>query len=381
MTTKAFRPKLRHLVVMMAGLSVIPMANAYIVPQNDMARFAQFLTENMQAVQHFLQVEIMDKMQLAARAKEAEDKVETYNNGFANWVARIDESLANIGNLEQESRSRPVQDACQVVGVAKITTDVECAQDDLKTLVNSTSGSVTSFINDISEKAHGLLGSLGIADTGSMFATRNVAAGSGGGVTKSKSEQAIDAFNARVIASVDQNEKWVSEGKNPNDPNLLLMTETDAPVYTDEELLMAVNQADLTYPEYIRRSYEDPANEREAIQDVRVKNAVMGSRQVIYDQIALRTSPGTGMPSKMMSLMMPVKLKLSNDAELQTDGESWIHKVALNEATTPAEASKEALLMKGLKLQQMLASYKASLQTEDLILKAYIAKVDSFDKQ
>lgn len=376
MTKTKFKPKLKHLVVLMLSLSIIPLANAYIIPQTDLGRFQLKITENMQRVQEFLQKEIFDKMQLAARAQAAQDRAESFNNGFSNWIARIDESLGNVSLLEQESRARPVQDSCQVIGVAKVTADVDCAQDDVKALVNSTSGSVTSFINDFVDKAKG---SLGIADIGSSpFSTANIAASSGGSRVKTQSEKNIDAFNAKLEAAVDRHAEWEAQGKHPGDPTLLLMTESDAPVYTDEELEMAVNQADLVYPEFVRRSNEDPSNERDVINDVRLKNAVLNGNRVIYDQIALRTSPDTGMPSKMMSMMMPVKLNLDSDGELKKDGDSWIHKIALNEGTTPAEVSKEALLMKGLKLQQMLAAYKAQLKMEDVILNAYIAKVDPF---
>lgn len=379
MTRKIFKPKLRHLVVMMAGISAIPLANAYIIPQNDLARFQQFLTENMQAVQQFLQREVMDKAQLAARALAAQDKADAMNNGFANWVARIDEGLASLANIEQETRAKPVQGACEVIGVAKVTSSVDCAQDDLKELVRSTSEPVTNMINSFATKAKSVLG---IASSErSMFSTSNIAAASGGSsVEKSQSEKDLDAYYKKLEASVDLQDKWIKEGKAPNDPTLLLMTESDAPVYTDQELLMAVNQADLTYPQFIRKNLDDPQNERDLINDVRMKNAVLSNSHVIYDQIALRTAPSNGMPSKMMSLVMPVKLKLSNDGELQTDGDSWIHKVALNEGTTPAEVSKEALLLKGLKLQQMLASYKSQLQTEALVLNAYMQKVDTFSR-
>jgi hypothetical protein len=362
----------------MAALSVIPLANAYTMPDNDLQRFQQFITENAQQVQHFIQTEVLDNAKLAAMARDAQNQAETYNNGFANWIARADESVANVFNLEQQSRARPVQQACGVIGVAKVTSSVECAQDDLKALVKSTSQPVTSYITDFAKKA---ASTLGLASSGSMFSTANVAASSSAeGAQKTQSEKNLEDWYAKIEAAVDENDQWLRNGRLVNDPSLLLMTETDAPVYTDEELMMAVNQADLTYPDFIRKDPSDPQNAREAINDVRMKNAVLVNNQIIYDQIALRTAPADGMPSKMMSMVMPVQIKLDNDGQLQHDGDSWIHKIALNEATTPAEVSKEALLMKGLKLQQMLASYKAALQTEDLVLNAYLQKVDSFSR-
>lgn len=379
MTRKIFKPRLRHLVVMMAGLSTISFANATGFPTNDLARFQQYLTENIQAVQHFLQTEVMAKAKMAAEAIAAEQKVEAMNNGFANWIARIDEGLANIGKLEQESRSRPVQGACEVIGVAKVTSSVECSQDDIKDMVRSTSEPVSSLISNFADK---VMDGLGLASSeGSLFSTANVAAGSdGAGAKKTQTEKDLDAYYKKLEAVVDLQDKWIKAGKNPNNPNLLLMTESDAPVYTYEELLMAVNQADITYPQFIRKSADDPQNARDLINDLRMKNAVLNNTHVIYDQIALRTAPNDGMPSKMMALEMPVKLKLNNDGELQRDGDSWIHKIALNSDTTPAEVSKESLMMKGLKLQQMIAAYKSQLQFEALVLNGYLQKVDSFSR-
>jgi hypothetical protein len=145
-------------------------------------------------------------------------------------------------------------------------------------------------------------------------------------------------------------------------------------------MMMAINTADITYPEFMKKSNTNPENEREVAKDVRVKNAILSNNKVIYDQIAMRTAPADGKPSKLMAMMMPVQLKLSNEGELETDGESWIHKIALNEGTTPGENSKESLLMTALRVEQALASYKAQLLTESLIVQAYSDRVDAYTR-
>lgn len=371
------KPKLKLLVILMA--SVLCTTPVYAKfrggPDYDPGSWAQDVWDNVNRMQEFIKTEVIDKYQLEARYLSAKAEVESYNNGFANWISRIDGSLGELSSLEQQSRARPIQDACSVMGVQRTADQVDCAEDDIEELVNSTSESITNYISDFGTR---IRSGLGIASVASPFSTGNIAAGSPSPVTKAKAELDMDKFYKRLEDAVTLNDRWVRAGKKPNDPTLLLLTETQAPVYTDEEMAMAINTADITYPEFMKKSNTDPLNERELVSDVRIKNAILSNNKVIYDQIAMRTAPVDGMPSKLMAMMMPIQLKLSDDAELERDGESWIHKVALNEGTTPGENTKESLLLKALQVQQALASYKAQLLTESLIVQAYTAKVDAF---
>jgi hypothetical protein len=373
------KPKLKLLVILMACALSTPSAYATFGegPQYDAGRWAQSVWDNIQRMQRYIQTEVIEKAKIAARYQQVKDEIDTYNNGFANWISRIDGSMEDIGNLDQASRGRPLQDACRVIGVQELANEANCAEDDIRELVNSTSESVTSFITDFGNKVKS---SMGLASTASTFATGNIAAGSGGPAQKQQAEIAMDKFYKHLEEAVTLNDKWVKEGKKPNNPTLLLLTETQAPVYTDEELLMAVNTADITYPEFLPKSNTDPENEREVAYNVRVKNAIGVNNKVVYEQIAQRTAPADGKPSKLMAMMMPVQLKLSNDGELETDGESWIHKIALNEGTTPSENSKESLLMTALEVEQALANYKSQLLREQLVLQAYTGMVDPFKR-
>lgn len=375
-SNKKFKRKL--LVIFMASALCTPSAYAAFGagPDYDPTSWVQDVWDNVNRIQEFIKTEVIDKYQLEARYQAARAEVDSYNNGFANWISRIDGSLGELSSLEQQSRARPIQNACSVLGVQQTADQVDCAQDDIEEMVNSTSESITNYISDFGKK---VASGLGIASTATPFSTGNIASGSGGTpAVKSKTELDMDKFYKRLEDAVTLNDRWVNAGKKPNDPTLLLLTETQAPVYTDEEMAMAINTADITYPEFMKKSNTDPVNERELVNDVRVKNAILSNNKVIYDQIAMRTAPADGMPSKLMAMMMPVQLKLSNDAELETDGESWIHKIALNEGTTPGENTKESLLLKALHVQQALESYRAQLLKESLIVQAYTAKVDAF---
>jgi hypothetical protein len=373
------KAKLKLLVILMAGALCTQPAYAAFGggPQYDPTRWAQSVWDNVNQMTAWVKTEVIDKYQLEARFQAVRDEVDSYNNGFSNWIARIDGSLAELSSLDQQTRARPIQNACSVVGVQRTTDEVDCAEDDIEEMVNSTSESITSYISDFGKKVKS---GLGISSVATPFSTGNIALSNEALVQKVQAEIALDKFYRKQGIAVDLNDLWIKFGKKPNDPTLLLLTETQAPVYTDEEMAMAINTADITYPEFLKKSNTDPENERELANDIRVKNAILSNNKVIYDQIAMRTAPSNGMPSKLMAMMMPVQLKLSDDAELETDGESWIHKVALNEGTTPGENTKESLLLKALQVQQALASYKAQLLTESLIVQAYTAKIDAFTR-
>jgi hypothetical protein len=182
---------------------------------------------------------------------------------------------------------------------------------------------------------------------------------------------------------VNKNKAWVDAGKGAkaNNPALLLVTPDMAPAYTPEELEMALNMARLTYPPFVRKYGEDPVNDREVVKDMRQKLRIELANADIARQIGLRTSLDPNKPSKLMALGMPVALKFDNNNEIATDGESWIHKVALNNNTTPAEMSKEDLLMTGLKFNQALERYKSQLVTEQMLLNLYLVKLDKSDKR
>lgn len=374
------KPKLKLLVIVMACALSTPSAYAAFTggPVNDPTGFSQSVMDNIKRMQEFIQTEVVEKYKLAAKYEAVQNEVDSYNNGFANWVARIDGSLGDLSSLGQQSKARPIQDSCRVMGVQRIAAETDCAQDDIEEMVNSTSGSITSYISDFGNK---IKSGLGLASVATPFSTGTIAVSTGSADSgKTKAEIDLDKFYERLEESVDLNDKWVKAGKRPNDPTLLLLTETQAPVYTEEEMMMAINTADITYPEFMKKSNTNPENEREVAKDVRVKNAILSNNKVIYDQIAMRTAPADGKPSKLMAMMMPVQLKLSNEGELETDGESWIHKIALNEGTTPGENSKESLLMTALRVEQALASYKAQLLTESLIVQAYSDRVDAYTR-
>jgi hypothetical protein len=350
-------------------------AQAFIVPQTDFKKFEIMMTDDVNRSIEYVKTTGLYHAIDEARAFDTQSRVDAFNNGAANWVARVNQSAADVFMLNQKEKSMPSQDACQTVSVQGGLADAVCGEGGIADAVGEKMGMTDSGPLEIYNKAKTIVGSLipkviGADAPGSGLSTP--AAG------ETESQKAYKKFVADEIAAVEKNMAWVAAGKGDkaNSPTLLLVTSDMAPAYTPEELEMALNMARLTYPPFVRKYSEDPVNDREVAQDMRKKLRIELANSDIARQIGMRTSLDPTKPSKLMALGMPVALKFDDNNEIATDGQSWIHKVALNNNTTPTEMSKESLLMTGLKFNQALERYKSQLVQEQLLLNLYLVRLE-----
>lgn len=355
--------------------AVCSSAQAFVVPNTDFKNFEIKVTDDVNRAIEYVKKTGLYQAIDSARAYDTEARVDAFNNGAANWVARVNQAAADVFMLNQKEKSMPSQDACTTVSVQGGLAEAVCGEGGIADAVAEQMGIGNSGPLEIYNKAKTIVGSLvpkviGAAAPGSGSTTP--------GAGDSESTKAYKRFIEEEIAAVEKNMAWVAAGKGDkaNNPALLLVTSDIAPSYTAEELEMALNMARLTYPPFVRKYSEDPVNNREVVQDMRRKLRIEQANSDIARQIGLRTSLDPAKPSKLMALGMPVALKFDDNNEIATDGESWIHKVALNNNTTPTEMSKESLLMTGLKFNQALERYKSQLVTEQLLLNLYLTKLD-----
>lgn len=356
-------------VAILAGS--ISSAYAFIIPNTDLARFQARVTDDINRSLEFLKSTAAYQAIDQARGFDTQSRVDAFNNGAANWIARVQQQATDVFNLQQEENTKPLQNACDTFSVQGAASDALCEEGGILEAVGEKLGIVSTGSLETFKKAKDAVSSL---IPGSIMA-------SAPGVNKSEeteSEKALKKFIADELAAVDKHTAWIEAGKGnqANDPSLLLVTSDIAPSYDAEQLDMALNMARLTYPPFVRKSTLDPSNEREVAQDMRRKLAVEVPNSVIARQISMRTSLDPQKPSKLMALGMPVTLMFDDENEISTQGESWIHRIALNNNTTPGEVSKEALLMKGLQVNQAIESYKSQLVKERMILNIYLSRLD-----
>lgn len=356
-------------VAILAGS--ISSANAFIVPNTDIKQFQLRVTDDINRSLEFLKSTAGYQALDQARSYDTQGRVDAFNNGAANWISRVQQQATDVFNLQKEEDSKPLQNACETFSVQGAASDALCEEGGILDAIAENLGIVSTGSLETYQKAK---------DTVSSLIPGSIMADAPGGKksAETESEKALKKFIAAELAAIDKHTAWIEAGKGAqaNDPSLLLVTSDIAPSYDAEQLDMALNMARLTYPPFVRKSTLDPSNVREVAQDMRQKLAIEVPNSVIARQIALRTSLDPRKPSKLMALGMPVTLMFDDENEISTEGESWIHRIALNNNTTPGEVSKEALLMKGLQVNQAIENYKSQLVKERMILNIYLSRLD-----
>jgi len=357
--------------------TVCSSAQALIVPVTDYANFSIKIMDDVNRAMEYMKSTGIYQAIDAARSYDTQSRVDAFNNGAANWIARVQQQAADVFNLEQQSKNQPMQDACQTMSVQGSLTDAVCGENGVVEAIREKMGMAETGTLEIYQKAKNIVGSLVPTNIGAS--TPSAAKSSS---SESESDKAYKKFVAEEAAAVDKHMAWIAAGKGAKStsPTLLLVTSDMAPAYTPEELDMALNLARLTHPPFVRSYGEDPVNDREVVQDMRKKLAIESANDVVARQIAMRTTLDPKEPSKLMALGLPVAIKFDENGEIANDGESWLHKVALNNNTTTTEMTKEKLLMTGLKVNQAIEKYKSQLVTERMILNIYQTRLEKTAK-
>lgn len=355
-------------------------AQAFIVPNTDLKKFSIMVTDDVNRALEYMRSTALYQALDSARAYDTQAQVDTFNNGIANWVVRLNQQATDVFMLDQESKDQPSKDACNTLAVQGTLSDVVCGESGIFEAISEKLGMSGGSSLEMYNKAKDAVGSLVPKFVGADTPAAGSVSANG---VESESMKAYKKFVAEEIAAVEKNKAWVDAGKGDkaNDPTLLLVTSDMAPMYSPEELDMALNMARLTHPPFVRKHGEDPVNPREVAQDMRKKLAIEQTNAVIARQIAMRTSLDPTEPSKLMVMGLPVAIHFDENDEISHEGQSWIHKVALNNNTTPTELSKEALLMTGLKINQAIEKYKSQLVMEQMILNIYLTKLDKADRR
>lgn len=364
-------------LALVVALGAVPMANAYILLVSDFEKLKQAVTNDIKRSMEWMKENLYIQELMDAKKQYFDSSIDTINNGAANTVARLNGVLQEVTGLEQQSRQRPVQDACEKVYVQQALSDQLCNDDVIGTAVNDAIQVAPTGISDmylkIKSRLDGQVSSVWLqaADDGSS-------APAGGKREKTEAEKLIDTYNERMLAAYDQHKAWEDAGKQPlaDDASLLFLSQNASPIYSTEELQMAVNQALITYRPYINLSRNDPTTEAEIVSELRKKNARGLVTAMVGRQIALRTAVADGQPSKLMLQTLPAEMYLDEDGSPSTDGESFIHKVALNSATSPAENARDDLLMAGVDMQLAIERLKSTLLIEQMLVQKATVRLD-----
>lgn len=110
-------PLKRGLVALALALPLSHGAAAGI-PQTDWANLAEAITSNVQKAITWANRLSLRQSEMDTEAENAELKVDTWNNGFANATARLNQQLTDLYNLALAKSGAPAQYACAPYSVS-----------------------------------------------------------------------------------------------------------------------------------------------------------------------------------------------------------------------------------------------------------------------
>lgn len=130
MKTAFKKHKLKALVsaIALSGMLITPAANA-LLPTTDAANLAQSIMNNIQRAMEWAKDAAMQASQMDLMGELSGLSVDNINNGFANMIARLNRTQAELQNMEQLEKSIPAQDACQTITVSNLLEDAICNAD------------------------------------------------------------------------------------------------------------------------------------------------------------------------------------------------------------------------------------------------------------
>ncbi|MBD8089253.1 hypothetical protein IFT48_04600 [Pseudomonas fluorescens] len=127
-TIKKHKLKALFSAIALSGMLITPSANA-LLPTTDAANLAQSIMNNLQRAMEWAKDAAMQASQMDLMGELSGLQVDNINNGFANMIARLNRTQAELQNMEQLEKSIPAQDACQTVTVSNLLEDALCNAD------------------------------------------------------------------------------------------------------------------------------------------------------------------------------------------------------------------------------------------------------------
>ena len=362
------------------GLAVSASNASALVPTVDAAQAAMEVKITIQdLIQRARSMEI-SKMAMDMSSAVKEMEIDSFNNGVANTVSRINQAYTDIFNLEQMANSTPSKSACGAISYSVSMSEALCSEGNILNGISEKIGMAGDKVSSLAiyQSAKDSVSSITGIDLQAPGGTSGSGAGAASSREASLALQNTKAHIQATVAAVDKMEAWSNAGKADSALNPALLTEIGGTplVYTDEELEMATTLTRLIYPPFVRSSTQDPINEVDVAQDMRKQNLQELPSMVTAAHLARHAKRDDGLPPKMAALSLPVEIMFDPNGDIDQTGESWMQRLAVDNGGAEALGSKEELLMKGIKLQQMLESYKTSLGLEKIVANRILAKIE-----
>lgn len=346
-------------LLLATALTLSVSSNTYAsgFPMTDIIGIAQDVWESFQRHSEHLIDKAMSETKLDTIASNAEMEIDTWNNGAANYIARINQAYSDIFNLKQSERSAPAPGACTNMILSESLDDALCNQ-----------LSTTEQINQIRSKIMG--GVSGVA-TASIDGVDNMRLASSGAnsETKSEAEKALDLYYAEVTKHLRNLDRHIDEGRREDveNPGLTMIFDSSPYEFTDDQLDIAISRNFLETPPFVNKSRQDPMGDKELA--ILKRNLVLHNTaaDVAVKNIALKTKGENDFPSKLKVMDMAAKIRLYPDVSMTGQDESFLQGIVMKNAGEGA-SSREEVLMYSIRLNNEMEKYKQLLALERQII-------------
>ena len=343
-------------------------AQATGFPKTDILKIAQQVWESFQRYSEHLIDKAMSETKLDTMASNAEFEIDTWNNGASNAIARINQAVTDIFNLEQSEREVPPPGTCDTLMQSISLDDALC--------------NTASALEDINASHRAVYAQANQAVAGQSLNSINLAASDQD--RQKITREALANYEIELKKHLENLDRHVAEGRAEDVYRADLMDMSDAAPwgFTEDQYDIAKSRFFLEHPAFLEVLHDDEINP--------MQRALLDQKRILWDtatqvtakHIALKTRGENDAPSRYEVLQLASKLRLVEGMPDpgDHDNKSFLQDIAVNNSGEGAN-KREEMIMASLKLDQALNRYKQTLALEQQINNLAIIKYHELKKQ
>lgn len=358
-------------LLLATALTLSVSSNTYATgfPMTDIIGIAQDVWESFQRHSEHLIDKVMAETKLDTMASNAEMEIETWNNGAANYIARINQAYADIFNLEQKENSAGATGTCTNLITSESLDDALCSQYSIVDRINSARETITGALS----------GNSLLSSKFNQYDEQRLAQ-SVGAATKSNAQLAVEKYHKEISRHLRNLERHTNEGRGDDvtNPGLSLIQDSSPYEFTDDQLDIAISRNFLENPPFVNMSLQDPTSDKEKALILQKLALHEIASQVAIKDIALKTKGSDGHPSKLQAMDLASKIRLYPDVSMNGSDESFLQSIVMKNSGSGA-SSRENVLMYSIRLNNEMEKYKQLLAMERQI--ANYALIELHDKK
>lgn len=330
--------------LLVSTLSLSTASHAFFAG-TDVLKLSKTITERIQQLGDSAAMQAIKQAGLDMYSNTKELEIDTWNNGVANYIARINQAKADIQKLGQIERMMPATEVCSTALVSVSLEDSLCTED--------------GFI----QRIRALRNSFNKADTVANISPYAVSETRLANAAGEPVMSGRATYDEAMLKSMKALQAHIDAGREAVvfQPDLYQIHESSPFTLNAHEIDIATHRMIIEYPPHLAQ--DNLTTDREKVLEARRKIVTEGAAEVVAKHIALKVPAGPNLPSKLEAMHLAANMRLMPDGSLDGSDESFMQKIALSNAGEGVMA-REKMIMKSIQLSQALERYKQSLAME-----------------